>query len=107
MRTYSRLVTILGCAASIALISCSTNSSMAPARGSAALSQARTGTPSGPGWIHAAKLVYHVPHYVPTRSSSPDVFIPNILLNYFGGPGPYRPEGIHYPLGLQNVRRSR
>ena len=86
MRTYSRLVAILGYAASIALTSCSTNSSATPVPSSAALPQAPIGAPTGPGWIHAGRLVYHVPHYMPTRSSSPDVFIPNILLNYFGGP---------------------
>jgi hypothetical protein len=86
MRTYSRLVAILGCAASIALISCSTNASMTPASGSAVLSQALTSAPTGPGWIRAGKLVYHVPRYMPTRSSSPGVFIPNFLLTYHGGP---------------------
>jgi hypothetical protein len=59
---------------------------MAPGPRSAAVSQARAGAPTGPGWIQAGKLVYHVPRYMPTRSSSPGVFIPNILLNYFGGP---------------------
>jgi hypothetical protein len=59
---------------------------MTPAPGSDTVSQGRTGAPSGPGWIRTGRLVYHVPRYMPTRSSSPDVFIPNILLTYHGGP---------------------
>jgi hypothetical protein len=86
MYRHSRLVAILGCAATLAMVGCATNSSMTPTSGAPAVSQAHGSGPTGPGWIHAGGLVYHTPHYMVTRSMAHGAIVPNILLNYGGGP---------------------
>ncbi|HEY2476008.1 MAG TPA: hypothetical protein VGI19_14555 [Candidatus Cybelea sp.] len=90
MYRHSRLVGILGCAATLAIVGCSANGGMTPTSGSAATSFVQqVGGPTGAGWVHAGKLVYHVPHYFPTRSFAAahrGSFNPNIVLTYGGGP---------------------
>jgi hypothetical protein len=85
MYRHSRLVGILGCAATLAMVGCATNNSMTPTSGLSATSQVHSSGPSGSGWIHANGIVYHVPHYMATRSANQAV-IPNTQFTYFGGP---------------------
>lgn len=71
MYRHSRLVAILGCAATLAMVGCATNGSMAPATGS------------------SSSIMYQAhstaPHYMVTRAHAhPNVS--GILLSYYGGP---------------------
>jgi len=72
MHRISRLVAILGCAATLALVGCAANSSMAPTTGSTAAQVGAT----------------RVAHYMGTRYAAHNV-VPNvsgILFTYFNGP---------------------
>ncbi len=86
MYRHSRLVGILGCAATLAIVGCASNSSMAPTTGSTTTALAQSVGTNGPGWIHAGNITYHTPHYMATRSAALHSVSPNITLNYGNGP---------------------
>jgi hypothetical protein len=72
MYRHSRLVGILGCAATLAIVGCAGNSAMAPTSGSTTSAQ-----------VGAT----HLPHYMPTRYGAHTA--PNasgVLFSYFNGP---------------------
>ena len=87
MYRHSRLVGILGCAASLAIVGCSANSGVTPASGSAATSFVQHASPTGPDWIRTGNVVYHKPHYFPTREMAAGRKVnPDTQFSYFGGP---------------------
>jgi len=87
MYRHSRLVGILGCAATLAIVGCSANSGMTPNAGSAASSFVQHAAPTGPDWIRSGNVVYRKPHYFPTREMAAGRKVnPDITLTYFGGP---------------------
>jgi hypothetical protein len=83
MYSHSRLAGILvGCVATLAIVGCATNSGFAPVGGNTMVAQS---VGAGPGWIHAGKLTYHVPHYMVTRAQAKPA-VSGILFNYYDGP---------------------
>jgi len=87
MYRHSRLVGILGCAASLAIVGCSANSGMTPTSGSAATSFVQHAAPTGPDWIREGKVVYSKPHYFPTREMAAARKVnPDTQFTYYGGP---------------------
>ncbi|HLY03513.1 MAG TPA: hypothetical protein VKR56_13595 [Candidatus Cybelea sp.] len=78
MYRHSRLVGILGCAATLAIVGCAGNSSIAPTTGSAASAQ-----------VGAT----HVAHYMATRYAAHTV-VPNsgVLFTYYNGPVLLKPK---------------
>ncbi|HEY2475254.1 MAG TPA: hypothetical protein VGI19_10680 [Candidatus Cybelea sp.] len=70
-------VGVLGCVAALALAGCGTNGSS-------------TTLPSATqGWVHNGNVVYHVPHYMPSRSAAAQQQIgaaSNYLFIYYAGP---------------------
>ncbi len=82
MNNQSRFASILGCAAALAMVSCSAGGVAPPA--AQGQSSARTLSFSA-GWIHKDGIVYHVPHYMVTRQFAIHVK-PDIVLTYYGGP---------------------
>jgi serine protease len=67
------------------MVGCAQNSGMAPTTGSSTMAQAQS-TGNGAGWIHAGNIVYHVPHYMATRSAAAHAVVPDVLFTYYNGP---------------------
>ncbi len=83
MYRHSRLAAILGCAATLAMVGCSTNGSMTPSSGTSAVSDGQRAFHGS--WIHAGQVVYFTPKYMATRSAAHTV-VPDTQFTYFGGP---------------------
>ncbi|MBV8345752.1 MAG: hypothetical protein JO190_12285 [Candidatus Eremiobacteraeota bacterium] len=84
MRTCSRFAAILACVTALAVAGCS-GYGVAPTIGSATQTSGSGGPSFSAGWIHKDGIVYHVPHYMGIRGSTPQVR-PDIVLTYYGGP---------------------
>ncbi len=85
MHKHSRVAALVGCVATLAMVGCSTSSTVAPSLGTTQ-QQARATAPSGPGWVQQDGVIYHVPHYMATRENATRQVKPMILLSYGGGP---------------------
>ncbi|HXO17849.1 MAG TPA: hypothetical protein VN909_06735 [Candidatus Dormibacteraeota bacterium] len=88
MYSHTRLAAVLGCAATLAMVGCASNSGMAPpSTGSMTQQQPMSHVPmTGAGWIYKDGVLYHTPHYMATaKAPRPDVS-KAILLNYGNGP---------------------
>jgi serine protease len=83
MYEHSRLTTMLGCIAALAIAGCATNGSITPVATSA-IQPAAHGISFGPGWIQQDGILYHVPHYMPTRERAGAATSSGI--GYHGGP---------------------
>jgi hypothetical protein len=81
MYKLSRLAGVLGTAAVIAVAGCAGNSGIAPS--TAPAMQQQRFTPTGPDWIHEDGLIFHRPHYMPTRAMAGEI-----------APGEVRPRGV-------------
>jgi hypothetical protein len=92
MYRRSRLAGILGCAATLAMVGCAANSGVTPSSGLTTQQQAQSMVPSGPGWKYEGGVLFHVPHYMATRSAARQQFTPAITLNYGGGPVLVKPK---------------
>jgi serine protease len=89
----SRLAAIFGCAATLAMVGCAANSGVTPFGGTTTQqSQSHVVPFSGPGWIQKDGVLYHVPHYMVTRSAAQSQVQPMIKLNYYGGPVLVKPK---------------
>jgi hypothetical protein len=82
MYSHPRLVGILGCAATLALVGCATNGSTTPTTGSTTSAQVGT---------------THLIHYMPTRNAAPTVgshsaAYSGLLFSYYGGPVLLKPK---------------
>ncbi|MBV9027356.1 MAG: hypothetical protein JO311_01955 [Candidatus Eremiobacteraeota bacterium] len=101
MFSHSRLAGILGCALVLALAGCAANGGVAPTVGSTTQAQSH-GVPFGTGWVQKDGIVYHVPHYMVTRSNAVHIS-PALYLTYGGGPVQVTPTVYlvfwHYNLG--------
>jgi hypothetical protein len=85
MYKRSRLVGILGCAATLAMVGCAANSNVTPLTGATTQQQAHT-VPSGPEWHYSNGVLYHTPHVMVTRQMATGQIKSAILLSYGGGP---------------------
>jgi hypothetical protein len=86
MYRYTRLAAVLGCAATLAMVGCSSNSSgLTPTTG-AAQSSGKVGIGFDSGWIHQDGVTYHTPHYMTTVQNASRQAKPDIVLNYGNGP---------------------
>jgi len=86
MYKRSRLAGILGCAATLAMVGCAANSGVAPL-GATATTQQQAGAmvPAGKEWVYSGGVLYHTPHYMPTRQNASKVR-QAVALSYGGGP---------------------
>lgn len=84
MYWHSRVSAVLGFVIAFAMAGCADNGNIGPTAGSAGLAEV-SGAPAGPGWIHAGKMLYHVPHYMGTRSMAPNA-VSGVLFSYYFGP---------------------
>jgi len=91
MYSHSRLVAVLGCAATLATVGCATNSGLAPSTGST-LQQSQSHTQFGAGWIYKDGVLYHTPHYMATANAPRHDVSKAILLNYGNGPVLVKPK---------------
>ena len=85
MYKLSRFAGVFGCVAALGLSACAGSSGVAPATGSMVQPQARGMLTFGPGWIQKDGVLYHVPHYMATRSAARGQVSPAIVLSYGGG----------------------
>jgi hypothetical protein len=87
MHIHSRLAAVLGCAAALAMVGCAANGSLTPSNG-APSEQASSSILWDAGWIQKDGVVYHVPHYMPTREKAPrpKKIKPDTTFTYYGGP---------------------
>jgi hypothetical protein len=89
MSSRSRLAGILGCAATLAMVGCAANSGVTPSSGMTTPQQAQSVPFSGPDWKYEGGVLFHVPHYMPTRQAAKQLagrMNPALLLAYGGGP---------------------
>lgn len=101
MYNHSRLAATLWCAATLAMVGCSSNAGVAPLAG-AAQQQMQSSPFSGPGWIEKDGVLYHVPHYMATRQMAPaHREKQNILLAYGNGPVLVKPKAFLIIWGYQ------
>jgi hypothetical protein len=85
MYRHSRLAgTIVGCAATLAIVGCATNTGFAPVGGMTTMAQVQSAG-YGSGWVHDGKLTYHVPHYMVSRNHAQPA-VSGILFSYYDGP---------------------
>jgi hypothetical protein len=78
MYRHSRLVGILGCAATLAMVGCAGNSALAPTNGSTTSAQV---------------VATHLPHYMPTRyAAHAGPLTSGVLFNYYNGPVLLKPK---------------
>ena len=78
MYRYSRLAAVLGCAATLAMVGCSTTGSgVTPTTGGANFHS---------GWVQKDGIVFHTPHYMATAQKVKTGNKPAITLVYSGGP---------------------
>ncbi|HZY97115.1 MAG TPA: hypothetical protein VFE35_08425 [Candidatus Cybelea sp.] len=105
MYRRSRLAGILGCAATLAMVGCATNSSVTPLTGLTTQQQAQKMVPSGPGWKEEGGVLYHVPHYMATvqMARQQAKVQPAILLSYGGGPVLLKPHMYLIFWGYQTI----
>lgn len=82
----SRLVGILGCAATLAMVGCATNSNVTPFSGATAQQPMQSRAFSGPDWIYSGGVLYHRPHYMVTTKMAHSQIHQDITLSYGGGP---------------------
>ncbi len=93
MYRLSRLAGALGCVASLAMVGCSANGSVAPSLGSTTQQSAQHTVPSGPNWIYSGGVLYHRPHVLPPyKAGAQRQVSPDIMLTYFGGPVLVKPK---------------
>jgi serine protease len=86
MYNHSRLAATLGCVATLAMVGCATNGTVAPISG-ATQQQAHTAPLTGPGWIYQDGVLFHTPHYMHTvQWAAAHRVKPPILLTYGNGP---------------------
>ncbi len=78
MYRYSRLAAVLGCAATLAMVGCSSNGgAVTPTVGGASFDS---------GWVQKDGVIFHTPHYMATVNNVKNQNKPLITLNYSGGP---------------------
>lgn len=84
MDKISRLVGIAACASALAAAGCASSSGVTPTTGAPLPLQAQARMNSG--WVSDGGVVYHVPHYMATRSANHPAVQPDIQLAYGNGP---------------------
>ena len=78
MYSYSRLAAVLGCAATLAMVGCSTSGSgVTPTTGGANFDS---------GWVQKDGVIFHTPHYMATVKNVKNQNKPLITLVYSNGP---------------------